>query len=121
MNDQTDQLEHEVLSRRIRPFGGGVSFLLLVALALQLPNLHLALSSEGPAREWSGLRLLAEPIIIREARLVRRQREIPAASSRAWSPIAKLHRDRLGLPCDSTVVVARLSPHLLDLPPPAAA
>lgn len=96
--------------------------LLLVALVVQLPTLHLAAAGRHAMTDWTGLRLVAEPIVARQAKTVRRERVVPVATSLpaagSWrlivadaaEAIGTRHapRPRLGLP------------HLLNLPPPAA-
>ena len=97
--------------------------LLLVALVVQLPTLHLAAAWRHAMADWAGLRLVAEPLVARQAKVVRRERVMPVAASLpaagSWRWIvadadaagATRHAPppRLGLP------------HLLNLPPPATA
>lgn len=94
--------------------------LLLVALVVQLPTLHLAAAGRHAMADWAGLRLVAEPLVIRQAKEARRERVMPAAAS---SPAAGSWRlidaDATGGTATTAPLLRRGLPHLLNLPPPS--
>lgn len=108
--------------RRVTPLAAGLSMLLLVALVVQLPTLHLSAAGRHAMTDWAGLRLVAEPLVARQAKAVRRERMMPVAASLpaggSWRLIeaaadAALRGGR-------SVPSPRLGlPHQLNLPPPA--
>lgn len=112
--------EPPVAAARKSSFGGGLSLLILVALALQLPTLHVALEGSASGRDWSPWRLVSQPVVIREQHAAHRQREVPAAARLAGAARGgcvsaahfRLQQRAMG--------PALLAVHLLDLPPPAS-
>ncbi|MCX5689781.1 MAG: hypothetical protein NTV94_08370 [Planctomycetota bacterium] len=111
--------EPPVAAARKSSFSGGLSLLILVALALQLPTLHVAFEGSASGRDWSPWRLVSQPVVIREQRAAHRQREIPAAArlagvTRGASVSAAHIRLQQRAMCPALLAV-----HLLDLPPPA--
>lgn len=112
--------EPPVAAARKSSFGGGLSLLILVALALQLPTLHVALEGSASGRDWSPWRLVSQPVVIREQHAPHRQREVPAAARLAGAARGgcvsaahfRLQQRAMG--------PALLAVHLLDLPPPAS-
>jgi hypothetical protein len=111
--------EPPVAAARKSSFSGGLSLLILVALALQLPSLHVALEGSASGRDWSPWRLVSQPVVIREYHAAHRQRQVPVAAR-----LAGLTRGS----CVSAAQIwlqqramgpALLAVHLLDLPPPA--
>lgn len=96
--------------------------LLLVALVVQLPTLHLAAAGRHAMTDWTGLRLVAEPLVVRQAKGVRRERVVPVRTSLpaagSWRLIAADAAEAIGT---RQAPLPRLGlPHLLNLPPPAA-
>ena len=109
--------------RRVTPLAAGLSMLLLVALVVQFPTLHLAAAGRHAMTDWAGLRLVAEPLVARQAKVVRRERMMPVAASLpaagSWRCI-EADADPAG--AASHAPPPRLGlPHLLNLPPPATA
>ncbi len=108
--------------RRVTPLAAGLSMLLLVALVVQLPTLHLAAAGRHAMTDWAGLRLVAEPLVARQAKAVRRERLVPVAASQPAAGSWRLIEAAAGaaLRGGRTVPPPRLGlPHLLNLPPPA--
>jgi hypothetical protein len=107
--------------RRVTPLAAGLSMLLLVALVVQLPTLHLAAGGRHAMTDWTGLRLVAEPLVARQAKVVRRERVVPVAAclpaAGSWRLIEANAPAAIGMRAAPTLRLGL--PHLLDLPPPA--
>ena len=121
MSTQHHPTEPTAPGARKSSFSGGLSLLILVALALQLPSLHVALEGSASGRDWSPWRLVSQPVVIREQHAAHRQREIPAAARLAGATrrgcVSAAHIRLQQL----VVCPALLAAHLLDLPPPLRA
>ncbi len=106
--------------RRATPLAAGLSMLLLVALVVQLPTLHLAAAGRHAMADWAGLRLVAEPLVIRQAKAERRERVMPvAANSPAGGSWRLIEADAAPGAATTAPAPRRGLPHLLNLPPPS--
>lgn len=111
--------EPQEAAARKSSFGSGLSLLILVALALQLPTLHVALECGASGRDWSPWRVVSQPVVIREQRTALRQREIPVAATLAGASGAACREATFAAWQLRAFRPALLATHLLDLPPPA--
>jgi hypothetical protein len=111
----------QVKASPMRAALGGISLLLLVALALQAsPGFT---ERAEPARHAQGpvLRMIAQAVTRRAERQVQRQDEQPAASH-AYPAVTPHRSDRVAITAPDLKVVTRPLGHwLTDRPPPARA
>ncbi|MBS0195360.1 MAG: hypothetical protein JSR77_01245 [Planctomycetes bacterium] len=103
-----------------RPHWGGLSLLLLVAIALQLPGSAQGVLRDGTdARAESIRQIVAIPQIV-AARTVKKQRELPAAAALAAAQARAKSAAQPSTVEAQRALVRPLLAMITDLPPPLA-